>query len=213
MGARGSERAKSGRGSRRRRVALGGFVAFALLAAGCEQGGARPRHSAPSTQVEGLVVARVNGEAITAAEVERVVQLTGLTPREAVERLVGERLLVQHAEARGYGELAVVRRELERARVRALLQEVIERGRAPEDIPLEKVRARFEQKRAALEASGPTTFEEHEPKLRAELAQEARKEALKALLKELRARVAVSYDEDAIDKALSSENAAQALGS
>jgi hypothetical protein len=141
------------------------------------------------------------------------VELTGLTPREALERLVSERLLVQHAEARGYGEFAVVRREVERARVRALLQEVIERGRAPEDIPLDKVRARFEQKRAALETGGPATFEEHEPKLRAELAEEARKDALEALLKELRARVSVSYDEDAIDKALSSENAAAAMGS
>lgn len=213
MGAGQSERTQSGGGPRSRWTLLGGLTALVVSFAGCEERGARPRQTTASTQAEGVVVARVNGDAISGAEVGRLVELTGLAPREALERLVSERLLVQHAESRGYGELAVVRRELQRARVRALLQEVIERGRAPEDIPLDKVRARFEQKRAALEAGGPATFEEHEPKLRAELAEEARKDALEALLKELRARVSVSYDEDAIDKALSSENAAAATGS
>jgi hypothetical protein len=80
----------------------------------------------PAVTVEGPVVAEVDGDPIGLGEVQRLCDVTGLSPRAALERLVGERLLVQHAAEQGYGELPAVERAAARARVRALLASTIE---------------------------------------------------------------------------------------
>lgn len=80
----------------------------------------------PTGSVEGPVVAEVDGDAIGLGEVQRLCDLTGLSPRAALQRLVGERLLVQHAAEQGYGDLPAVERAAARARVRALLASTIE---------------------------------------------------------------------------------------
>jgi len=74
------------------------------------------------------VVARVNGEPIGLNEVRAVCAASQLSPEEAFQRVIDERLLAQYARARGYGELSASKQELERARVRALLEQVVERG-------------------------------------------------------------------------------------
>lgn len=86
---------------------------------------ARPT-SVPTSPVQGPVVAEVDGDAIGLGEVQRLCDVTGLSPRAALERLVSERLLVQHAAEQGYGELPAVERAAARARVRALLAATIE---------------------------------------------------------------------------------------
>ena len=78
-------------------------------------------------------VASVNGTAIQLTEVAELSRRTGLPPREALARLVAERLLVQYAEAEGYGEHRAVQQELTRARVRALLAQTVEAGTQPGD--------------------------------------------------------------------------------
>jgi hypothetical protein len=72
------------------------------------------------------VVARVNGDVVTLRQVRELCRQTGVSPEAALARLVDELLLAQYAEARGYAELRTTRRELERARVRALLEQAVE---------------------------------------------------------------------------------------
>lgn|GEM_PF-5107293 len=83
---------------------------------------------AASSTAAGPVVARVNGEPIGLNEVRAVCAASQLSPEEAFQRVIDERLLAQYARARGYGELSASKQELERARVRALLEQVVERG-------------------------------------------------------------------------------------
>ncbi len=106
------------------RVMLG--VLGLSVACGESPGGSAPH--ADTGREQGAVVARVNGEAIALDEVRKVCAASGLSPEQALSRLVEERLLAQHAEARGYGDLAATRAALTRARVRALLEEQVERG-------------------------------------------------------------------------------------
>ncbi len=82
--------------------------------------------AAPVVTVQGPVVAEVDGDAIGLGEVQRLCDLTGLSPRAALQRLVAERLLVQHAAEQGYGDLPAVERAAARARVQALLASTIE---------------------------------------------------------------------------------------
>ncbi len=74
----------------------------------------------------GAVVARVDGEPIGLSEVAKVCEETGLTPEEALSRLIDERLLAQYAASRGFGELRATAREVERARARAVLIDAVE---------------------------------------------------------------------------------------
>ena len=106
------------------RVMLG--VLGLSVACGPDPDAAAPR--ADEARVQGMVVARVNGDAISLEEVRKVCAASGLAPEDALARLVEERLLAQHAEARGYGDLAETRAAVTRARVRALLEEQVERG-------------------------------------------------------------------------------------
>jgi hypothetical protein len=89
--------------------------------------GSRQAPTSRAVRETGPVVARVNGDPIGLDEVRRLCAASSLSAEQALERLVEERLLAQHAEARGYGELAETRNALLRAQVRALLEDSVER--------------------------------------------------------------------------------------
>ena len=112
-----------------------------LLLGSCDREAAL--HADPSGQVAAL--ARVNGEAVSVAEVAARAHATGSTAKEALSQLVAERLLVQHAQAGGYGALPSVGRAVTQASVRALLAEEIERT-----IPVEDVAGRARRLEALL---------------------------------------------------------------
>jgi hypothetical protein len=100
------------------------MLALLGLTLGCAADAGRP--GIPASPVKGPVIAEVEGDAIGLGEVQHLCDVTGLSPRVALERLVGERLLVAYAAEQGYGDLPVVERSATRARVRALLASTIE---------------------------------------------------------------------------------------
>ena len=57
---------------------------------GCSQDAASSRSQALDPEAAGVVVARVNGEAIMRAQVERLCEVSGFSPTQALERLVSE---------------------------------------------------------------------------------------------------------------------------
>jgi hypothetical protein len=180
-----------------------------LALAGC--GGDTPgKQASPAAErtVGEVIAARVNGDAITLSEVKRLAERSGLLPKQALERLVGERLLAQHAEERGYGELPSVHIELKRARVRSLLEQVIEPGTGPQQIASERVQETFAAHRHKLPAPQEARIEDHEPSLREYLSNSARRQKLETLLKELRDGTTVVYDEPAIERALAGDGVA-----
>jgi hypothetical protein len=67
--------------------------------------------------------AQVAGQTISLAEVEALARSTGLAPRAALEALVRERLLVDHA--RAYARHASVQHGVEQALVRKLLADEV----------------------------------------------------------------------------------------
>jgi len=157
----------------------GGLLALSLAIA-CGSGTAAPTPEASTASVRGPVVARVDGDPIGLAEVQQLCSVTGLPAHEAHERLVSERLLVRHASAQGYGELAVVERAAAQARVRALLAQTVEASGAPAPLA-----GRPEAARAAP------------------LAQQ--KAELDRLLAQLAQKTRVAYDEAAIQQAFKRE--------
>ncbi len=121
-----------------------GCVCCVSLLVACPEPGGDVALKRPKKRAEGPVVASVDGEPITLAEVEELVHATKLTPHEALARLEEERLLVAYAAQRGYGQGQDRPRDLKQARVRALLSRVVEAGNAPEDMPSAAVVERFE---------------------------------------------------------------------
>jgi len=127
-----------------------------LLSMGCKDDA---QSSAVTTSGPlGAAVAQVNGDAIALGEVQRLCDATGLAPREALERLIAERLLVQHAAAQGYGELAVVERGVQQARVQALLAREIEGSGSLKDS--EARRDKLTRWLALLARGTPITYDE-----------------------------------------------------
>lgn len=116
---------------------------------GCEGEASEP--GAVQKQVQqkaaGPIVARVNGQPITLAEVEELAKATNLSPTEALARLEEELVLAAYAHEKGYGQDAQTARALKQARVRAMLKVAVERGTAPSDVPLTEVQQRFEDVR------------------------------------------------------------------
>jgi hypothetical protein len=107
-----------------------GVLCGALLALGCDREAAL--HADPSARAE--AVAQVNGEPVSVADVAAHAGATGLSPKEALAQIVADRLLIQHAEAGGYGALPAVERAVTQARVRALLADEIERTVPADDV-------------------------------------------------------------------------------
>lgn len=77
---------------------------------------------------ESPVAALVNGEPITAAELEALIRRSSLSPRQALDRLEVERLLMEEAEKRGFDANEEVERVGEQAAVQQLLIEQVERA-------------------------------------------------------------------------------------
>jgi hypothetical protein len=107
---------------------------------------------APVRASLGDAIARVEGQEIARAEVERLVTASGLSPERALQRLIEERLLVAHARERGYDALPAMQRELDRALVRALLAEELGVGTDPAQVEAQRTRLD-----ALLEALGGRT--------------------------------------------------------
>jgi len=117
----------------RGRRALPLVLAVALLGATACERASRDENTARRSATA-QVAATVDGVPITLDEVRWLVAETGLTPRDALARLIDEQLLVQRAEARGYGKGAQLARELTRARVRALLAHEVEAPVPADDV-------------------------------------------------------------------------------
>ena len=148
------------------------------LSGACGEGAGKRNPQVAATRKDaGPVVARVNGEAIGLEEVRAVCAASGLSPELALARLVDERVLAQYAEQRGYGDLAETQTELARARVRALLGQTVE---AP----------------ASRSESGSQTTQS---------AAREPQQGLDDLLKQLRAKTKVVYDESAVRRAMSDD--------
>jgi hypothetical protein len=133
-----------------------------LVASGCGTDGPGPsverpieaRPSAPSAgpaaEVGGQVVSTVDGEAITVAEVEEVVRLTGLGPLAALRRLQEERALAHRAAASPVADDPEVAAATRRALVRQLLASEVEAPHPPEAIPAAAVEQRAREISGAL---------------------------------------------------------------
>jgi hypothetical protein len=112
-----------------------GLTAWLTLALGCGQPAAdnqaRRAAAGPSTGAASEV-ARVNGASIDVAEVQRVVTASHVEPTVALQRLIGEQLLVEEAARRGFDRRAGVAHTTQQAAVQALLTQEIEHH-APSD--------------------------------------------------------------------------------
>jgi hypothetical protein len=140
-------------------------IAFVVLSSaasfGCERvverfgGASSGPHEQGTARIGGEVVSTVDGVAITVADVQRIVDATGMQPREALHKLQSEALLIGEAERRGYSASRAASHVKVQAEVQAFLAHDIESVRATEEeIRAELVRqkARFEipEKRQSL---------------------------------------------------------------
>ncbi len=126
--------------------------ALAVLALLCACGGedsTKPTDRASARDVE-RVVARVGGHPIGASEVEARMRQAGVGPEAALESLIDERLLLDEARRRGIAESAEDARAVERVMVRAMLRD-FESALTPASIPMDEVRADFEEHRDKLQ--------------------------------------------------------------
>jgi len=172
-----------------------------VLSCACPGGERGGDQATPVSRARGALVAKVDGAAIGVEQVRELAEATGLTPREALQRLEEEQLLVREAARRGYGRPELVERELRRALVQALLADTVERLRA-EDIPAAQVRARFDEV-ARSKGIAADSFAEHEGDVRRELLLERRQAALKELTDSLRDRIGVKLSEVEVQRLLS----------
>lgn len=138
---------------RGRRIA----ILTACLTCACASG-REPQALGPTRSVAGPVAAVVAGDPIALSEVEALCRASGLAPAEALSRLVAERLLVQHALAGGYDRAPGVAREVERAKVQALLAREVEAA-VPEG-EIEARRERLAALLATLARATPVRYDE-----------------------------------------------------
>lgn len=118
-------------------------LALSLLVASCGREGpatkATPVDGAPVEQV----VARVGAQVISGPDVAARINEGGVDAKEALEALVDEALLVEHAHRLGLRPGADAALAAERVMVRAMLRD-LERANAPESITDEEVQADFD---------------------------------------------------------------------
>jgi peptidyl-prolyl cis-trans isomerase C len=115
-------------------------IAILALCAACGGSGPRER-SSPGGALSQGVVANVDGAAITLADVRRLCERGGLTPRAALERLEAEALLASEAERRGFAAVDAVQLVGRQALVQALLEGDIE-SEAPTAAELDEAYAK-----------------------------------------------------------------------
>lgn len=128
------------------------FLYTALLGLACQTTAPEGPVNIPTPR--GPVVATVGTERITAGEVELVARATGLSPREALDRVITERLEEREARRTIIAD-ADLRDVLWRARIQALLAREIEARWEPSAIATAELDAVFERRRAEL-THGPT---------------------------------------------------------
>lgn len=126
-------------------------VAYALLwvaasfVAGCDESSRVPtvgRQGGPLGQSE---VARVNGVAISIDAVAEVARALKVQPRVALDRLIGEQLLVEEAQRRGLDKAKAVETTARQAAVQTLLEREIETIAVSEDAITERYEAQRER--------------------------------------------------------------------
>jgi hypothetical protein len=116
----------------------------ALALTGCDGDTERMAPRGPEAPAVSDPVARVGQGVIGASQVaERMVQ-DGSTREAALQALVDEELLVQEARERRIDREAEIERATERVMVRAMLRD-FEASLTPELVPVEEVRADFEE--------------------------------------------------------------------
>lgn len=123
-------------------------LAFCLVClVGCTAPRSESTRRAPSTTTHLAPSERAAlvGEAeVSRQEVARLALALGITPRDALERLEEEALLVAEAEKQGIGEEVPVRSSGERVAVQRLLAVEVEEKVQPSSIPLSDVTAYYE---------------------------------------------------------------------
>ena len=184
------------------RVGLG--LAWGLLQ-GCQEQRAATAGQVDVARARGEVVARVDGSAIGLDEVRELCERTGLTPREALTRLVDERLLTKEALQRGYQRTALSPEETRRVLVQALLASEVEARNAPESLSQAELRARFDLAAPRMHLAADA-FPSHQGEIRDQITLERRSEALEKLLTQLRATFPVQLDEPQVQKLLNDES-------
>ena len=149
------------------------------------------------------IVARVGDARIRAGDVLDLARATGLSPREALDRLVSEVLLGREAERRGYGSRPEITAEARRASVRAWLTAEVERALPPSTISDAEIaasyaaqRARFvhPEERIAVHVLLPLAADAGEA--RAETARRLAEQALAALRSEGPASALARFKQD-----------------
>lgn len=157
------------------------MFAAALAGVACSRSGAPASGGTPAAAAGDAVVARVHGQAITAAELDEhaAQKLAALRQqeydarREALEELVAQRLFEKEAAARG-------------VKVEALLaDEVDQKAGVPDEA---QMRLLYEQNRASM---GGRSFDQMRPQIEEFLRQQARALRREALRRELGAKAGI----------------------
>lgn len=133
-------------------------IAVGLVACGGPAPAPAPASSAPEApsvaarpaEVEGPIVATVDGEPIGLPEVEDAARRTGLSPLEALHRLEQERVLARRARAAGLESDPEVRSAARRAAVQALLADRVEHAVGPSDVTDAQIAALYQSSRSAF---------------------------------------------------------------
>jgi hypothetical protein len=120
-----------------------------LLALGCA-----PSERPGARRDRGPVVARVGGEAVHADEVAAVARLERVAPREALERIVRDRVLALEARRVGVATGDDADDARWRGRVQLLLAREVEATHAPETVPNEFFEELYQHRRVALHHDG-----------------------------------------------------------
>ena len=108
---------------------------------------AHPREIAGSPD-DPTVLATAVGTTITVGEVVALAREAELTPRGALDRLIGEALLAKEAERRGYGARPEVAAAAQRAAVRAWLTAEVERAVPESSVTEQEVATTYQAQRA-----------------------------------------------------------------
>lgn len=129
-------------------------------------------------------MARVDGVPIDLAEVQQVTDATHLAPNIVLERLIGERLLIEEAQRRGFDQRPEVEHVARQAAVQALLAKEVER-RIPSDDEVADAfaaqRARFEQPERRKSLHVLVTVKRDEPAERSQIAERLAQAAIQEL--------------------------------
>jgi hypothetical protein len=175
-------------------------LALPLLAAACHEHAAPSGRAARPTLTSGdVVVARVNGQPITAARVAAHAGALGFDRRKSLDDLIAFELLADEAVRRGHLDDPEVEETRRRESVRRFLKLEFEGKHGPEVIPEQEVRVQFERNRfhfdhPELSAVMSVVFRAARGKATPE--EEARAQGLAV---ELAARLRASHPKDAAE--------------